>query len=372
MKIAIDARMFDESGIGRYIRNLIEKLSTLDFENDYYILLRKKNYNNLVFNKNFHRVLADFRWYGLSEQIKLPKILNSIDPDIVHFPHFNVPIFYKGKFIVTIHDLIHQHFKMTRSTTHDPILYNLKQFGYSKVFKKAVTDSEIIITPSNYVKNLLITEWNVLAEKIKVTHEGVDEKILENIKNYTNISAERILGKYNITKPYIFYVGNAHPHKNVEGLVKAFSTLKKTHENLSLVLSGGDHYFWQRIRKEVSEKNIVFTNSISDEELAIFYKNAQCFIMPSFEEGFGIPLLEAMSLGCPVVSSESGSLKEIGGDAAIYFNPKNILEMVEKILIILNDEKLRNKLIEKGKKRVKEFSWSILAKQTLEVYKSCE
>ena len=366
MKIAIDARMYQESGIGRYIRNLINKL---DGKNEYFILLSKNDFHNLTFNKNFKKILADFSWYGVTEQIKLPKLLNSLKVDLVHFPHFNVPIFlgrmpasfaYQGKFIVTIHDLIHQHFQMRRSTTLNPITYKIKQLAYGAIFRNAINKSLKILVPSNYVKDLLIKEWRVVEEKIVVTPEAVDDKLLAILPKVSKIKS-----------PYIFYVGNAHPHKNVEGLIKAFLVLQKKYQDLTLILSGSDHYFWQRIKKEFQQKNIIYTGAISDEELVTLYRNARCFVMPSFEEGFGIPLLEAMSCDCSVVSSNAGSLKEVGGDACLYFDPGDKEDMVNKIDKVLNDEGLRKDLIEKGQKRVKQFSWEKLAQSTMEVYQKC-
>ncbi len=348
MKIVIDARMYQESGVGRYIRNLISQLEKLDKKNDYTILKQ-----------------PNIKWYGISEQIKLPKILAKLKLDLVHFPHFNVPIFYSGKFVVTIHDLIHQHFAMNRATTLNPITYKIKQLGYKKIFKHAITKSEKILVPSIFVKKQLVSEWKVSDEKIVVTPEAVDDNIIDLSKK---VQSQKILEKFNIKPPFIFYVGNAHPHKNVEGLIKAFLELKKKYGDLKLVLSGYDHYFWQRIKKEYQHQDIIYTGYVSEEKLVALYRNAILFVMPSFEEGFGIPLLEAMACGCPVVSSNAGSLPEVGGDAAIYFDPKNIDDMVLKITQVLNSEKLRKELVEKGKERVKQFSWEKLAKQTLEVY----
>lgn len=378
MKIVIDARLYQESGVGRYIRNLIGYLQTLDKKNEYHILLLANKYDRLVYHtKNFHKVLANFKWYGVYEQIKLPKILNKVKPNLVHFPHFNVPLLYKGKFVVTVHDLIHQHFQMRRSTTLNPIIYKFKQFGYKQIFKNAIKNSEKILVPSNYVKNLLVKEWGVNPEKLVVTYEAVDDKILK-IMQSAKFKVQSVLEKFSIKKPYIFYVGNAHPHKNVEGLIKAFMKIKidsrlrgNDDRKLQLVLSGYDHYFWQRIKKEYQHKDIIYTGFVSDEELVALYKNARAFVQPSFEEGFGIPLLEAMACDCPVISSNGGALPEIGGDAAIYFNPQDLGDMGDKVNQVLKNENLRKELIKKGQKRVKLFSWKKLAEQTLEVYEEC-
>lgn len=370
MKIAIDCRMYFESGIGRYIRNLISHLRSLDNENQYYLLLLKKEYETLDFSKNFKKILANFGWYGIGEQVKLPELLNRLNPNLVHFPHFNVPIFYQGKFVVTIHDLIHQHFRMRRVTTLDPFIFMIKQFGYKKVFKNAVQKSEKILVPSNYVKNLLFEEWKINKEKIEVTSEAVDNKIFEIANKMSKKQIERVLQKLHIKLPFLFYVGNAHPHKNVEGLIKAFLILRKQYQYLILVLSGNDHYFWQVVKQEYRHKDIIYTGKVSDEEMVALYKSAQCFVMPSFDEGFGIPILEAMVCGTPVVSSEAGALKEVGNNACLYFNPHNIEEIVEKVSLVLNNQSLRRQLVKQGKKRVKGFSWEKLTKKTLEVY-SC-
>lgn len=372
MHIVIDARMYQESGIGRYLRNLINQLQKFDKQNDYYILHQKSDYSKLVYStKNFHKVLTEFRWYTFAEQRKLPGILKSLNPDLVHFPHFNVPFFYDGKFVVTIHDLIHQHYSMQRATTHGPLIYKVKQFGYKQIFRKAVRDSVKILTPSNFVKGQLMDGWKVDPSKIIVTPEAVDDKIFSVENKMSNTKAARVLDKFHIKPPFIFYVGNAHPHKNVEGLIKVFMVLRQKYQYLQLVLSGQDNYFWQKVKREYNDKNIIFTGFITEEELAVLYRNAQCFVMPSFEEGFGLPLLEAMVCGCPVVSSNTASLPEVGGNAASYFDPYDIEDIVDKISHLLNSEKLRKELVEKGKKRVKQFSWEKLAKQTLEVYSKC-
>lgn len=371
MQIVIDGRMYNESGIGRYIRNLITQLQSIDQKNEYFVLLLEKDFRKLEYGKNFHKVIADFKWYGAGEQIKLPGTLKKLKPDLVHFPHFNVPIRYPGKFVVTIHDLIHQHFSMERSTTRGPIVYKLKRAGYKFVFSHALLKSEKILVPSYFVKNQLVDVWNQNAEKIIVTSEAVDDKIQTIVNKITDKIIRDVLKKFNIKKHFIFYVGNAHPHKNVEGLIKAFGKLREKHQDLLLVLSGSDHYFWQRIKKEFKQEGIIYTGSVSDEELVGLYKGAELFVMPSLEEGFGIPILEAMACGCPVVSSDKGSLPETGGDAAVYFDPSDPDDMIEKISEILNDKKLRRKLIKKGLKRYKQFSWKKLAEQTLEVYRQC-
>ncbi len=367
-RIGIDARLYDESGNGRYIRNLLTNLQTIDNRNDYFVFLLAKDFDKMDFNDNFTKVLADIRWYGVKEQTEFPKLLYKYNLDLVHFPHFNVPIFYTKKFVVTLHDLIHQHFGMQRASTHNRFLYFIKKWGYGLTFKHAILVSEKIITVSNYVKKQLTREWAVKEEKVEVIYEAAEKGIIDVASRITKAQIKQTLERFNIGTPYIFYVGNAHPHKNVEGLIEAFLLIKEKHPNLTLVLAGKDHYFWQRVKSKYTHKDIKYAGFVSDEDLAALYKGAVCFVMPSFEEGFGIPLLEAFTCGCPVAASDIGALKEIGSDAALFFNPKDIFDMALVIKRVLDSEKLREELAAKGERRYKEFSWERLAKQTLDIY----
>lgn len=368
MTIVIDGRMYQQSGIGRYLRNLISSLQRIDNKNQYYILHLREDYDTTVYHNNFKKALADFRWYGLAEQKALPRILNSLKPDLVHFPHFNVPIFYRGEFIVTIHDLIHQHYKISKASTLDPITYRFKQFGYKKVFEFALKRSTKILTPTYFVKNQLAREWSVSNDKIEVTYEAVDDEIINLSKRMTKEESLRLIKKVGVNVPYIFYIGNAHPHKNVEGLIRAFRLVGKKQKDLHLVLSGSSHIFWDNIKKQFQDKNIIYTGYVDDETMVALYKNAATFVMPSFEEGFGLPLLEALVCGCPVVASYVGAIREIGNGAVCYFNPKNVDDIAKKIERVIEDMGVRRKLVEKGEQRYKEFSWARLAKKTRDTY----
>jgi glycosyltransferase involved in cell wall biosynthesis len=369
MRIVIDARLWSESGLGRYIRNLVLELAKIDSANHYDILLLKKDFDKIdYFRNNFHKVLADFKWYGFAEQIKMPKLLNSLKPDLVHFPHFNVPILYKGKFVVTIHDLIHQHYKTRESTTHNKLMYSMKNLGYKKIFSNAIKKADRIITPSKSVKNQLINEWNIDQAKIEITPEAVDTSLINISKQIRNNDFQKVSHKWGIKKPYIFYVGNAQPHKNIERLIEVFIQIKNKYSEYQLILSGPDNYFWNKTIKRYNVKDLIFTGFLSERELVTLYKNADLFVLPSLEEGFGIPVLEAMACGCPVVCSNTGSLPEVAADAAVYFNPRILKDMEEKISSVLENRKFRKELIEKGELRFKKFSWKRLAHQTLEIY----
>ena len=286
--------------------------------------------------------------------------------DLVHFPHFNVPLFYKGKFVVTIHDLILFHYPTRRASTLSPFFYFFKKMAHRLVIRNAVKKSRAILAVSRHTKDDIKKYFNIPDEKIVVTYEAIDP-----IQKMIDEPGEKILKKYGIIKPYILYVGNAYPHKNLERLVLVFREIAKKHPHLHLILVGKEDYFYKRLKKYVSEnfaKNVIFSDYVPDEHLGIVYREALLYVFPSLYEGFGLPPLEAMARDIPVASSNASCLPEILGEAAIYFDPKAMSEMAETIERAIVDGELRQKLVEKGRKQVKKYSWEKMAKETLEIY----
>lgn len=370
MKIGIDARFFGPigKGLGRYTEKLIENLERLDRENEYFIFLRQANFDDYIpKNSSFKKVVADFRWYSLSEQLRFPRLLKKYDLDLVHFPHFNVPLFYRGKFVVTIHDLILLHFPTVRSSTLSPIIFWFKFLLYRLVIKSAIYRSKKIIAVSEFTKKDILENYKKISpEKIEVTYEACEGDLLQS-----PYEDSKILERYDIIKPYIVYVGNAYPHKNLERLAIAFQEVIENKKNLKLVLVGNEDYFYRRLKNFVRDKkinNIVFAGYVPDHDLDTIYFNAEIFIWPSLYEGFGLPPLEAMVGGVPVVSSDHPCMKEILGDSAYYFNGRKKKEMAESIKKILDSEELRNDLIRKGYEQVKKYSWEKMARKTLKIY----
>ncbi|MFC1687810.1 glycosyltransferase family 4 protein [Patescibacteria group bacterium] len=374
MRIGIDARFYGTTGkgLGRYTQKLIEYLERFDQENEYVILLRKENWDQYTpHNNNFHKVLADYQWYTLQEQIQFPRLLSQQKLDLVHFPHFNVPVFFKGKFIVTIHDLILTHYPTIRASTLSPILYMFKHRAYKYVITKAVKKAQKILTVSEFTKNDIIKHFHLTdPSRVAVTYEGVD--IPNDI--ISNDEKDNLLKRFTITKPYVLYVGNVYPHKNLEKFIKAFKDIITRDKDLLFVLVGKEDYFFKRLRAQVERtdlsKNIVFTGFVTDSELFTLYANARLFVFPSLYEGFGLPPLEAMSAGTPVVASRATSIPEVCGDAAVYFDPNNIYDMIQSVERVLTDEALRQNLIQNGKKRIQDFHWDTMARETLDVYQT--
>ncbi|MBU1166852.1 glycosyltransferase family 4 protein [Patescibacteria group bacterium] len=369
MRIGIDARFFGPfgKGLGRYTQKLITSLEKIDQRNEYFIFLRKENFEAFKpQGKNFNKVLADYRWYTLKEQIMMPKLLKKYRLDLVHFPHFNVPVFYFGSFVVTIHDLIITHFPTKKATTLGPLLYKIKQWGYKVVISWAVRRAKKIITVSEFSKNELLEYFGLKPDKVVVTYEAGTAKKEEY--DFNNLSQ-----KFGLKKPYLLYVGNAYPHKNIEKLVLAFKRLQHGSEfyDMNLVLVGRKDYFFKRIEQEaidLSLKNVFFPGFVSDSELSSLYENAFIYVFPSYYEGFGLPPLEAMSYGLPVISSNTTSMPEILGDAAEYFDPQHVDQIAKKISEVAKNKELREKMIHKGLERVKLYSWKSCAEETLDCY----
>lgn len=371
MKIVIDARMYglEHAGIGRYVMNLVNQLEKVDKKNEYFIFLRKEYYRKLKFkNKGFKKVLVDIPHYSFKEQLFLPGILRKIRPDLVHFPHFNVPIFWQGKYIVTIHDLIKHESRGVETTTKPTPIYWLKYLVYQLTVFSAVKRAQKIITPSKWWKKELVKSYHLKPEKIVVTYEGAGEFS----KKKPTVSGPAALKKYGITKPFVIYTGSLYPHKNVLCLVQAVIRLNKQGERLSLVIACARNVFLERFKKEIERMKsldlVVLAGFVPDGELIALYKEAEAFVTPSLLEGFGLPGLEAMMVGLPVVSSNASCLPEIYGQAALYFDPLNIEDMTEKIERVIRDKKIREKLIKKGFEQVKKYSWQKMAEQTLKIY----
>lgn len=372
MRIGIDARFYGSlgKGLGRYTHKLIENLEKVDDENRYFIFLRKENFAEYnPRNANFQKVLADCCWYTFAEQLNMPRILAKYDLDLVHFPHFNVPVFYRKNFIITIHDLILLHFPTTRGTTLNSLFYWLKFLAYKFTINSAIKRSKKILAVSSFTKEDILANYGVPENKIAVTYEACDDFCSFSVQDN-----REILKKYGIIKPYVMYVGNAYPHKNLEKLVSAFARIGEVRKNLCLVLVGKEDYFHQRLARLVKKKNIknvIFAGFVPDGDLDGLYRNASLYVFPSLYEGFGLPPLEAMAKGTPVVSSDHPCMKEVLGESAYYFNAKKEEKIVKAVLLVLGDEKLREELRKKGYEQIKKYSWKKMAVETLKIYKNC-
>ncbi|MDD5043686.1 MAG: glycosyltransferase family 1 protein [Patescibacteria group bacterium] len=370
MKIGIDARFFGPvgKGLGRYTERLIENLERLDQENQYVIFLRKENWNSYQpSNPRFKKVLADYRWYTMAEQLLMPRVIRRAQVDLMHFPHFNIPIFYNRPFVVTIHDLILYRFPTVRATTLSPLFYKIKYWVYKKVIRRAVNKAEKIFAVSEFTKQDILKHFKVPAEKIIVTYcacDGVEHGQLK-------MPEKKFLGECGISKPFLLYVGNAYPHKNLELLIQIFKKIKGGfNDNLQLVLVGKKDYFYERLEKGNNDPDVIFFGFAPEAILADLYRHAQLYVFPSMFEGFGLPPLEAMIYGLPVAAAKTSSLPEVLGEAAVYFDPQNLENTAEVITRALKDEGFRADLKKKGFEQIKKYSWRETAHKTLIAYNS--
>lgn len=373
MKIVIDARLYglEHAGLGRYTLNLVNQLIKTGSVNDYTILLRKKYFDELEFPKNWKKVLAEFRHYSVIEQIRLPGMLSREHPDLVHFPHFNIPIMYKGNFVVTIHDLLMQAHRGARSTTLPMYLYYFKQIGSKIVFDKAVRDACKIIVPSIAVKKEVVDYFKIDGQRVVVTYEGVDD-IFKN-----TLPAEDVLEKYKLGEKYFIYTGNAYPHKNLERAIEAIVRLNQdTGEKIIFAIVSSRNIFTKRIEdviKRLRAENCVrLLGYVPDKDLCVLYAKSVGFLYPSLSEGFGLPALEAIASGTLAIVSDIPVFREIYANNAIYFNPYDFSSIQETLGNVLKmDHKKRNELIKVGKKYVTRYSWQEMTTNTLDVYRGC-
>lgn len=362
MKILIDARLYglENAGLGRYVNNLIAKLSESDKINDYVILLRKKHFDSLDLPSNWKKVLIDFRHYSLKEQLILPFVIKKENPDLVHFPHFNVPIFFRGKFVVTIHDLLMHQQKGMEATTLSVPMYIIKRLGYRLVFDSAIKNSCAIIVPSKSVKNDLVNNYKLLPEKLHVTYEGISDVSEDTPPK--------------IQKPYFVYTGNAYPHKNLKRLIQAFVMLNtNSKEIVTLAIASSRNNFTDRLKKMIkelkAEKYIILLGFVDDGQLFGLLAGATGFVFPSLSEGFGLPGLEAMSAGTVLLASEIPVFKEVYENHAIYFNQLDFTSIESAVKKVLDlDSNQREEIIKSGRLFVKRYSWDKMAEQTLKIY----
>lgn len=360
MKIGIDCRLWYETGVGRYIRNLVTQLSDIDTKNEYVLFFRKEEYESVPLpGKNFKKVLADVRWHTLAEQTTFKKILDAEHLDLCHFPYFSYPISYTGKFVITIHDLIIDHFSTGKASTLFAPLYFLKQLGYKFVLRNAISHAKKIIAVSGATKQEIIDHYHPHPEKISITPEGIDQKF---------DTQEKI----DVPEKYFLYVGNVYPHKNVSRLIEAFVDFRKAHEDAHLILVGKEDYFSKKLEKEIQQKklaNILFYKHTNDAQLSFMYHHAIALVAPSLMEGFGLPALEAMHHKCLVLCSEIPSFLEVCGETAVYFDPYNIENIAKTLTIAYNHEVSHiSQKKEAGVKRSKTFSWKKMALLTHELY----
>ena len=358
MHIAIDARGLRTSS-GRYVERLIHYLQKIDSSNTYTILLSPKDFDTWQpTNPHFQKVPCPYKDFSWAEQIELKKQLEELAPDLVHFAMVQQPVWYtKSPVVTTMQDLTTVRFK---NPDKNPVIFWIKQQIYAWLNRRVARKSAHIITISQFVKQDIIGFTGISPDKITVTLESADE-LPSGGKPIAQL----------VGKQFIMYVGRPTPHKNLRRLIDAFVLLQNTYPNLYLALAGKKDGNYARHEAYIQDNhisNVVFTDFIPDEQLRWMYEHTKAYCFPSLSEGFGLPGLEAMLHGAPVVSSDATCLPETHGEAAHYFNPYDTNDIARAIDDVLSSDKLRQQLIKRGHRHVRSFSWERMARQTLEVY----
>lgn len=359
-KILIDGRMYglENKGIGRYLVNLIRELSQIDHDNSYVLLLRSKYFNKLDLPINWKKIKAEIPHYSYKEQLYLPSLISRCNPDLFHAPQINFPILYKGRLIVTVHDLTQLRFDMATSKL-PKIVYLVKNVGLKFVFSMATHRATKIIVPTKYVEDQLITR-GVAASKINQMYYGYSKLSFE-------ISSER---KYPLPSKYFVYAGSCFPHKNLKFLIDVICEV-----DANLLIVGSRDKFVEDLEKYVIDnklsKKVMFTGYVTDEFLGHIYNKSQAFVFPSHSEGFGLPGLEAISSGTLLLSSDIPVLKEVYNHSAIYFDPKDKNSLVDAMNKVLNMKmENRKSIIKNSQKILEKYTWNKMAINTLKLYEN--
>jgi glycosyltransferase involved in cell wall biosynthesis len=365
VRIAIDARKLRDYGVGTYIRNLLRHLARIDCSTDYVLIVRPEDIEIAgELGENFRAVPDWSRGYSVREQLSIPMDLRRERVDLFHAPHYVLPPLTPCKAVVTIHDCIHLRF---------PQYLPHQRLGY--VYARtslwiATHRASRVLTVSETSKRDILKYFRVPASKIDVIYNAIDERLGEAP---TAAETAQVRERYQLNDPFVLYAGNIKPHKNLERLIEAFNTLRRGGlENVKLLIIGDEISKYATLRRAVHRhklhKHVRFFGFVSDKTLASLYRLASVFVFPSLYEGFGLPPLEAMAAGTPVITSNVSSLPEVVGDAAILIDPYEPDEIAAAMRRVLTEPGLREDLRDRGLARVKHFSWDRSVRRVREIY----
>jgi glycosyltransferase involved in cell wall biosynthesis len=366
LRIAVDARKLRDYGIGTYVRNLLRHLSRVDQTTDYVVLCHDADCDAISeLGPNFRAVVESSPGYSVREQITVPRDLRRERANLFHTPHYVLPPLTPCKSVVTIHDCIHLRFPQ--------YLPNRLGYAYARSFLWTATHrSSRVITVSEASKRDILAYFNVPPEKIDVIYNGIDERF-GNPPPDEDVVAVR--ERYQLDGPFILYAGNIKPHKNLGRLIEAFHILRATgpeFEGVKLVIIGDEIAKYAALRHAVHRcklhKHVRFFGFVPARTLAILYRLADVFVFPSLYEGFGLPPLEAMASGTPVITSNVSSLPEVVGDAAVLIDPLQPEAIAHAMSRVLSDSALRADLRERGLARARHFSWERSVTRVREIY----
>ncbi|MBN2090304.1 glycosyltransferase family 4 protein [candidate division KSB1 bacterium] len=376
MRICIDARPIinKQTGLGRYTYNIINALKKVDEQNDYLILVDGQlAQSHPVFdvkNDRFIYKKCPIPGVTVQQQIKLNQFLKDEDFDVYHYPHFDLPISISKRFksVFTVHDLTY--------LLHRGVFQgaeNFKRWYTKKIMSLGIRHAKKIITVSDSTKNDLIDYFNLngsAVSKVETIYEACESNF-QPIKDDDQI--QNFKKKWKLTRPYFLFIGEKRPHKNLVRQIEAFyQFLKPIGLEFEFIIIGKSYHNYLEPEEKTRQLDLAgkvrFLGYVADEEIPLFYNGATAFMFASLYEGFGIPILEAMACGTPVITSNISSTQEIAGDAALLVNPYQVEEISQAMIKLATDSCLRKRYIDQGFKRKNLFSWEIAARKTLNLY----
>jgi glycosyltransferase involved in cell wall biosynthesis len=365
MRIAIDARKLRDYGIGTYVRNLLRELARIDATTEYSVLCREQDCRIVHdMGANFHAVKETAGAYSIGEQFAVPLDLRRERVNLFHAPHYVLPPLTPCRSVVTIHDCIHLRFPQ--------YLPNRIAYAYARASLWTATHRAArVLTVSETSKRDILEYFRIPESRVEVIYNAIDERFWQQP---TADDMERVRERYQLNAPFVLYAGNIKPHKNLERLIEAFNMLRQTPhlKDVQLLIIGDEISKYAALRRAVHRhklhRHVRFFGFVSDQTLAALYRLADVFVFPSLYEGFGLPPLEAMASGTPVITSNVSSLPEVVGDAAIKIDPYDPSAIAEALGRVLTDAALRADLRARGLERARSFSWERSIRRVREVY----
>lgn len=364
MRIAIDARKLHDYGIGTYVRNLVLWLSKLDDAHQYVLLCRPDDADFLrALGPRFEPLPERARNYSVREQISVPLALWRRHIDLFHAPHYVVSPLTPCPFVVTIHDCIHLRFPQ--------YLPSQVAVRYARsMMASSARRAQRILTVSEASKLDILHYLRVPSSKVEVIYNALDERL---VTPPTETELSRVRQRYQLEAPFILYTGNIKPHKNLDRLIEAYALLRSRGVvDAKLLIIGDEVSKYPNLRRLVHRHqlhpHVRFFGFVTDELLAVLYRLATVFVFPSLYEGFGLPPLEAMAAGTPVITSNVSSLPEVVGDAAVLIDPRDVSSIADAMARVIGDPQLRTELTRRGHARVQVFSWQRSVTRVRDVY----
>ena len=376
LRIVLDVRHIRDFGIGTYIRNLLDALGEIDHENHYSLTALPDDvpaFQHLP--KNFEAVPYPHRNHERAEHVRYPVFVRRFAPQLIHIPLNVVPLFLPRPYVVTIHDM-------------SSLLFGSRVGGWRESlrlyrFRRGLVRADRVIAVSDATRRDVENLLGIPASRIRLVYSAPDPRFLGSAPADSDAAfleeRRRILERYQIHYPFLLYAGRIRPHKNIPRLIEAFAVLKgeleshPVYRELRLIIIGDEISRHPEVRRAVIqtrvENAVRFLGFVPFETLKVFYSAASAFVFPSLYEGFGLPPLEAMATGTPVITTGVSSLPEVVGPAAMPVNPENVFDMARGIREVLLDEELRSRLIRDGYQQLKQFSWKRTAQEVLEVYR---